>query len=377
MAILQISQMQVRRGLNQDLPQLASGELGWSLDTRQLYIGNGTIAEGAPSLGVTEILTQYSNFANFVGSYTFKGLLGGTQINTGVNSLNPVLRTLQDKLDDFVDVRDFGAVGNGVADDTAAINRAIKNLYSAGIGLDKRAIYIPAGVYLISGPILLPPGATIRGDGKANTIINIGATAAYAAMTTCDSAYQYGNSIGSTGGTLPNFVTVSDLTIQSSNASTYPLIVNSATDVIFERIQYIGGTYSVSVAGASSVVKLYNSTFTGYSTAPLLIGATVTGVVTRNDHLDTTQVTLNTGTTTLTTLANGGGYIDYQVQDNSNNYRFGKLNYSVSNGVCSFNDNYNEPALSLNANLWANSTGTLSFTVTNTSTLKYNIKTFT
>jgi hypothetical protein len=66
MAILQISQVQVRRGLNQDLPQLAGGELGWSQDTRQLYIGNGTLAEGAPALGQTEILTQFSilNFTN-------------------------------------------------------------------------------------------------------------------------------------------------------------------------------------------------------------------------------------------------------------------------------------------------------------------------
>ena len=60
MAIVQISRIQQRRGLNQDLPQLASGELAWSVDTRQLYIGNGTVTEGAPTPGVTEILTQYS-----------------------------------------------------------------------------------------------------------------------------------------------------------------------------------------------------------------------------------------------------------------------------------------------------------------------------
>ena len=46
MAIVQISQIQIRRGLNQDLPQLASGEMGWSTDSRQLYIGNGVV--GAP-----------------------------------------------------------------------------------------------------------------------------------------------------------------------------------------------------------------------------------------------------------------------------------------------------------------------------------------
>jgi hypothetical protein len=60
MAIVQISRIQIRRGLNQDLPQLASAEMGWSIDTQQLYIGNGTFAEGAPTQGVTEILTGTS-----------------------------------------------------------------------------------------------------------------------------------------------------------------------------------------------------------------------------------------------------------------------------------------------------------------------------
>ena len=57
MAIVQISRIQIRRGYNQDLPQLASAEMGWSVDTQQLYIGNGTLAEGAPQIGNTRILT--------------------------------------------------------------------------------------------------------------------------------------------------------------------------------------------------------------------------------------------------------------------------------------------------------------------------------
>jgi len=60
MAVIQISRIQHRRGLEADLPNLSSAELGWSVDTRKLYIGNGTTEEGAPSLGKTEILTQYS-----------------------------------------------------------------------------------------------------------------------------------------------------------------------------------------------------------------------------------------------------------------------------------------------------------------------------
>jgi len=64
MAVIQISKIQVRRGLQENLPQLASGELGWSIDERRLYIGNGTLVEGAPEVGVTEILTEYSADSN-------------------------------------------------------------------------------------------------------------------------------------------------------------------------------------------------------------------------------------------------------------------------------------------------------------------------
>jgi hypothetical protein len=60
LAIVQISQITNRKGLAENLPQLAGAEFGWSTDTRQLWIGNGTLAEGAPVIGNTEILTEFS-----------------------------------------------------------------------------------------------------------------------------------------------------------------------------------------------------------------------------------------------------------------------------------------------------------------------------
>ena len=63
MAIVQISQITVRKGLSSDLPQLAGGEFGWSEDTRQLFIGNGQLPPNgyAPVIGNTEILTEFSD----------------------------------------------------------------------------------------------------------------------------------------------------------------------------------------------------------------------------------------------------------------------------------------------------------------------------
>lgn len=69
MAIVQISQIKHRRGYANSLPQLGSAELGWSVDTQQLYIGNGTLDEGAPEVGNTEILTEHSNIPG-ITTYT-------------------------------------------------------------------------------------------------------------------------------------------------------------------------------------------------------------------------------------------------------------------------------------------------------------------
>ena len=79
MAVVQISQIKHRHGVQSDLPQLATAELGWSVDTRKLYIGNGTLAEGAPEIGNTEILTEYSNLPG-VTVYT-QGISSGSTAN--------------------------------------------------------------------------------------------------------------------------------------------------------------------------------------------------------------------------------------------------------------------------------------------------------
>jgi hypothetical protein len=97
MAIVQISQLQVRRGLDQDLPQLASGELAWSIDKRKVYIGNGTLGEGAPALGHTEILTEFS-ILNFTNSLTsnISALAGNVTILHGnIVTINSQISALQ------------------------------------------------------------------------------------------------------------------------------------------------------------------------------------------------------------------------------------------------------------------------------------------
>lgn len=176
MAVVQISRIQVRRGQKQQgsgLPQLASGEFGWAIDTRELYIGNGAVSEGAPAVGNTKVLTEYDDILNLADTYTYKA--NDSYIVTGTNSSNPITRTMQERLDDRVSVRSFGAVGDGIVDDTVAIQRAIDQLYlnsaTKGNPQSRVVLHLEAGTYLLTDTVYLPPYATLIGAGSEKTII--------------------------------------------------------------------------------------------------------------------------------------------------------------------------------------------------------------
>jgi hypothetical protein len=113
MAVIQISKIQVRRGLQENLPQLASGEMGWSIDERRLYIGNGTLVEGAPTVGVTEILTEYSNViltassiaANIVIAQLADAAAETLLDNTTANIGNITISTVNSRIIDYNIIR--------------------------------------------------------------------------------------------------------------------------------------------------------------------------------------------------------------------------------------------------------------------------------
>ena len=92
MAIVQISQITNRKGLAENLPQLAGAEFGWSTDTRQLWIGNGTLQDGAPVVGNTEILTEFSVIP--VPSPTVVVLADNTPVATTAFTLDSTAATL-------------------------------------------------------------------------------------------------------------------------------------------------------------------------------------------------------------------------------------------------------------------------------------------
>ena len=261
MAVVQISRIQHRRGLEQDFPQLASAELGWSVDTRRLFIGNGLISEGAPEEGVTEILTVYTDIIALLKTYTYKGLAGGTTVITEASIMSPVTRTLQAKLDDVVSVKDFGVVGDGITDDTNAIQRALENLWPTEqfnrAYAQHRTLLFPAGVYAVSDVLLIPPFVKLVGDGNYSTRIKQTDNTKDAVVRLCDSYYQTGTDFGKPDAVFSyapettNYY-ISDIVFERTTDADC-VWIDGSSNVTFDRCHFIGRK---SLTGAES----YNDT---------------------------------------------------------------------------------------------------------------------
>ena len=241
MPIVQISRIQHRRGKRTDLPQLAAGEIGWVIDEQRLFIGNGTVADGAPAVGNTEIVTAGSGSFTTALNYVYKGYLGdGTPIQTGASG--DYTRTLQQRLDDTVSVKAFGALGDNSTDDTAAIQRALDELYSDTDQDDTRArrtLLFPAGIYKITTSMTIPPYAHLMGEGPDKTVIeNSGANPV--AVTEDDDGQGYG-SIGNSGATTPTQIQISNITFKSTHASGHGgFSLDNTTKTYFNNCKFQG-----------------------------------------------------------------------------------------------------------------------------------------
>jgi hypothetical protein len=91
--------------------------------------------------------------------------IGSTLVGTIQTGTGAVARTVDGKLKEAVSVKDFGATGDGITDDTVAIQAAVT---AAGGG----TTFFPAGNYIISATInCFTQGASIVGDSIGTTVI--------------------------------------------------------------------------------------------------------------------------------------------------------------------------------------------------------------
>ena len=267
MPIVQISRIQHRRGKKTDLPQLAAGELGWVVDEQRLFIGNGTVADGAPAVGNTEIVTSGSSAFSSALSHTYKGYLGDqTPVGTSQQ------RSIGDRLDERVSVKDFGAKGDDSTADITAIQNAIDEIYKdtdkdlAGARY-RRVLFFPAGTYRINAALKIPPYAHLVGEGPDKTTIkNSGNNAV---MVTQDDDGNVGANIGNSGATTPTQIQISNMTVRNTVA--YGGISLDRVNKAYINNVKFQGSYASGGADASNSkgVTVTNSTAT-YSTTGVI-----------------------------------------------------------------------------------------------------------
>lgn len=118
-----------------------------------------------------------------------------------------VIRNVRDRLRETVSVKDFGAKGDGVSDDTAAIQAAVDAVFAAGGG----TVYLPSGTYLVTSIAKVWTSAitlNIKGAGKRSTRLRKlgGATAPVLELS-------------SVPGVLETYSEISDLWVDGNNVA--------------------------------------------------------------------------------------------------------------------------------------------------------------
>lgn len=260
MAVVQISRIQVRRGQKNTqtgFPQLASGELGWAIDTQELYIGNGSVSEGAPFVGNTKLLTENDNILELSKTYIYKrnGL-----VTTGPTSVTPIERTLQERLDEVIDVKSFGAIGDGIVDDTASIQRAIDQLYlnisTKNTVVSRVVLTFGPGTYKISDELKIPPFAHLTGAGIDSTIIlQVANAAVWRTVDSNSNPPIYTPFNSTTSSVRPRYISMEGITFKNSTANTVGYLDN--TDFTsFKNVKF-EGIHSYTAAPAADQIGVY------------------------------------------------------------------------------------------------------------------------
>lgn len=131
-------------------------------------------------------------------------LVGFIQTGTGA-----VARTVQAKLRDAISVKDFGAVGDGVTNDSAALQNALNNA---------KEVFVPSGSYLISEKIEVNYPDTFSGTG-APTLITT--TAGFPASEIFE--------IFHAPGVDPKGWTIENLLIANNGSATHAFTMNVST----------------------------------------------------------------------------------------------------------------------------------------------------
>jgi len=167
-------------------------------------------------------------FLTTLAASTGSSLIGYLPAGTGA-----VATTVQAKLRQYVSVKDFGAVGNGVADDTVAFQAALNYVAKSAV---RGNLYVPSGVYKLTDTLVVrnaSPAVTygnwsLTGDGRSSILYQTGAG---------KNVLEIGSSVS--GLTTPDImegVSLHDLALVGTSGSNYGLYLNSVARCDFSNL---------------------------------------------------------------------------------------------------------------------------------------------
>jgi hypothetical protein len=268
MAVISISKIQVRRGqeLQTGIPQLSPGEFGWAEDTEHLYIGK-RIAEGAIDDNNSRILTQqdYNNLFDLINA---KSANTGTAIAStstykyrdGIAYVPSSTSTIAIKLDNWVSLTDFGVKESSTGSIiTTQLREAIYSLFAgkdfngtpipgANIPDTRRQLIIPAGNYVVTDSIDLPPFTSLVGEGPSLTTIKfapdqiLNPTSMFRTVDSNGNSFSSGNMDASIfDGQNARNIHIEGITLQytATNVSNAPLLsLDQVVDVNIKNVHF-------------------------------------------------------------------------------------------------------------------------------------------
>lgn len=227
-----------------------------------------------------------------------------------------------------VSVLDFGAVGDGVTDDTAAIQAAIdyaetqvlKRLYGGF------SVYFPNGAYLISSTLTLEEAGTPSGGSGENGVSLVGEGATSSSIIANNPTFDYVSFVGTAarsyyGGGVKNlgFVAI-------GNATSGALLKMYRTiGATIEDVQFDGGYENLVLDGCAD---LFISDYYGVTrsrtggTTSSFIRFKATEFVCSDVHLSNVQIKASSYTPTYSIIVNGSDGIYC-----TNGHQFGGLRF--------------------------------------------------
>jgi hypothetical protein len=130
-------------------------------------ITSGTLDISRIPTGTTSSTVALGNDSRITGALPLATAGSGLVLTTG----STTARSLATRFSDEINVKDFGAVGNGTTDDTAAIQAAINYAGTQRGG----KVHFPAGIYSITSTIIAGNGGNGSGSSYSCTISGCGA----------------------------------------------------------------------------------------------------------------------------------------------------------------------------------------------------------